>query len=102
LDIPGREMSERLRGWGREFDEPIALPEGGQLVTLRDAANYITGLPREDAELPEWQAAIEALILVVDLGGPVMFARIGVRRDLARLFDSEKPGNRPGDRSKVW
>ena len=77
-------MSERSPGWGREFDEPIALPGGGQLVTLRDAANYITGLPREDAELPEWQAAIEALILVADLGGPTMFARIGVMRALNR------------------
>ena len=27
-------------------------------------------------DAPEWQAAIEALMLVVDLGGPTMFARI--------------------------
>ena len=39
---------------------------------------------REDAELPEWQAAIEALILVVELGGPTMFARLGVMRALNR------------------
>jgi hypothetical protein len=34
--------------------------------------------------LPEWQAAIEALMLIADLGGPTMFARIGVIRALNR------------------
>jgi hypothetical protein len=30
------------RGWKRRFDEPIPLPGGRKLVTLRDAGNYIT------------------------------------------------------------
>ena len=77
-------MSERSSDWSRKFDEPIALADGGKLVTLRDAANYITGLPRANAALSEWQAAIEALMLVVELGGPTMFARIGVRRAMNR------------------
>jgi len=51
-------------------------------VTLRDAADFITEMPREDPELTEWQAAIEALILVVELDGPTMFACIGVVRAL--------------------
>jgi hypothetical protein len=34
--------------------------------------------------LPELQAAVEALRLVVELGGPTMFARIGVMRALNR------------------
>lgn len=34
--------------------------------------------------MPEWQAAIEALILVADLGGPTKFARIGVMLALYR------------------
>jgi hypothetical protein len=34
----------------------MAVP-GGKLVTLRDAANYITALPAKEAELPEWPAA---------------------------------------------
>jgi hypothetical protein len=43
---PGpREMSEHSSGWSRKFHEPIALADGGKLVTLRDAANYVTGLP---------------------------------------------------------
>src|SRR6266496_4856600 len=39
-----------------------------------------TRLPKADHEAQEWQAAMEALILVATLGGPTMFARIGVMR----------------------
>jgi hypothetical protein len=63
------------KGWQRKFEDPL-LPEGRKLVTLRDAADYITGLPKKEAALPEWQAAIEVLILVVEQNGPTMFARI--------------------------
>jgi hypothetical protein len=70
--------------WSREFDEPIPLPNGRKLIVLRDAASYITALPAKDAALPEWQAAIEALMLVVELGGPTTFARIGVMLALIR------------------
>jgi hypothetical protein len=72
------------RGWQRAFDDPIRLPEGRTLVTLHDAATYITGLPKKEAAEPEWQAAIEALMLVVELGDPTMFARIGVTKALNR------------------
>jgi len=70
--------------WSREFDEPIFLPDGESLITLRDAAAHITSLSKKEAALTEWQAAIEAMMLVVDLGGPTMFARIGVMRALNR------------------
>ena len=43
--------------WSREFGEPITLPKGHQLVTLRDAALYITKLPKAEQHLSEWQAA---------------------------------------------
>jgi hypothetical protein len=54
------------RGWSREFDDPIVLPEGEKLRALRDAANYITELPEKESAQPGWQAAIEALMLVAD------------------------------------
>ena len=72
------------RGWQRRFDEPIPLPRGRQLITLRDAGNYITKLPKADHDAAEWQAAMEALILVAELGGPTMFARIGIMQALNR------------------
>jgi hypothetical protein len=70
------------KGWQRKFEDPIALPDGRTLVTLRDAATYITALPKKEAALPEWQTAIEALMLVVERNGPTMLARIGVMRAL--------------------
>ena len=70
------------RGWQRRFDDPIALPRGRQFVTSEDAGTYITKLPKADHEAAEWQAAMQALILVATSGGPTMFARIGVMRAL--------------------
>jgi hypothetical protein len=70
-------------GWQREFEDPIPLPKGRQLVTLKDAADYIMKLPKKESELPEWQTAIEALMLC-GRGGHTMMARIGVMRALNR------------------
>ena len=72
------------RGWKRPFDDPIPLPRGRQLVTLEDAANYTQKLPEAEQLLKEWQAAVEALLLVVDLSGPTMMVRIGMLRALNR------------------
>lgn len=72
------------KGWSRAFDDPIPLPRGRQLVTLKDAGNYITKLTKAEHEAPEWQAATQALILVATRGGPTMLARIGVMRALNR------------------
>lgn len=69
------------KGWGRPFDEPIEVA-GRKLVTLLDAGEYIAGLPKKEHAAPEWQAAMQALILVAEGGGPTMFARIGIRRAL--------------------
>jgi hypothetical protein len=45
---------------------------------------YITKLPKAEHDAPEWQAAMEALLLVVENDGPTMFARIGVMKALNR------------------
>ncbi|MGV7218247.1 hypothetical protein, partial [Bradyrhizobium sp. UFLA05-112] len=62
-------------------DEPISLPDGRKLVTLLDAGEHIAAL-KAVHDRPEWQAAMEALILVAEQGGPTMFARIGIMRAL--------------------
>jgi len=84
------------------FAEPIPLPDGRELVTLRDAAPYITGLPKAQHDAPEWQAAIEALMLVVEHGGPTMFARVGVMRALnhghVREFNPDRKDHHWGRR----
>jgi hypothetical protein len=53
-------------------------------VTLKDASTYITKLPKAEHEAPEWQAAMEALILIAEHGGDPMMARIGIMRALNR------------------
>jgi len=72
------------QGWKRPFDDPIPLPRGRQLVTLEDAANYVRKLPKAERISKERQAAVEALLLVVELNGPTMMARIGMLRALNR------------------
>ena len=57
-------------GWQRKFEDPIPLPNGRQLVTLKDAADYIMKLPKTESDLPDWQVAIEALMLCSRGGGP--------------------------------
>ena len=83
-----------MADWSRAFDEPISVPRGRQLVTLKDAANYIQKLPKADQDLEEWQAAVEALLLVVELNGPTMMARIGMlralNRNVERTFNSSR------------
>jgi hypothetical protein len=51
---------------------------------LRDAAQYIAKLPKAEHDADEWQAAMQALLLVAEPDGPPMFARIGVMRALNR------------------
>ena len=88
--------------WQREFDEPIELPKGRTLITLRDAANYVIKLPKAEHDAPEWQAAMEALILVAENGGPTMLPRIGVmralNRHLERVFDPTRKEHHWGKR----
>ena len=82
------------RGWKRPFEDSIDLPRGRQLVTLADAGNYITKLPKAEHATAEWQAAMQALILVAESGGPTMLARIGIMRALSRhverVFDPSR------------
>ena len=63
------------------------LPSGKKLIALRDAAEYITELPKAEHDAEEWQAAMQALLLVAENDGPAMFARIGVMKALNRNFE---------------
>jgi hypothetical protein len=88
--------------WDRPFAEPVELPKGKKLITLRDAALYIAKLPKAEHDAEEWQAAMEALLLVAEHDGPTMFARIGVMRALnrhvERIFDPSRKDHHWGRR----
>jgi hypothetical protein len=86
------------RGWGRPFYDPIEV-NGRKLVTLLDAGEYITALSKKGHDVPEWRAAMEALLLVVERGGPTLFARIGILRALNRHY---VPEFNPKGREPHW
>jgi hypothetical protein len=50
--------------WDKLFSEPILLADGRKLRTLRDAAIYITALPKVERDAAPWQTAAELLLLV--------------------------------------
>ena len=52
--------------WFKRFVDPIVLPDGRKLLTLRDAAEYITELPKAEHDAADWQVAMETLLLVAD------------------------------------
>ena len=87
-----------MKGWQTKFDEPIPLPNRKPLVTLRDAALYITKLPKAEHDAKEWQAAMQALLLVANMTGQGCSAR-AVRS--ARSTGDKKPAQiMPHDESK--
>ena len=70
------------------------LPSGRKLTTLRDAAQFITKLPKAEHDADEWQTAMQALLLVAERDGPTMFARIGMMRALHRRQPKAAPAPR--------
>ena len=89
---------ELPQGWKRPFDDPIPLPGGGRLVTLRDAADYVMQLPKAEQDLMEWQTAIGSLIGAAEGRDFLMHARIGMLRALnrhvERVFDATRQETR--------
>ena len=82
------------RGWNQPFEDPVSLPNGRQLVTLKDTANYIMKLSKVGQKLPEWQTATAALILVAERNGHTIQERIGVLKALNRgKQDRREPRN---------
>ena len=83
-------------------DGSTNLSRGRQLVTLQDVGTYITKLPKAENEATEWQAAMDALILVATSGGPTMFARIGfmwaLNRSHVREFNPDRKDHHWGRR----
>jgi hypothetical protein len=88
-------LEERI--WYRginDFSIQSNFAQRRKLVTLRDAALYITKLPKAEHDTEEWRTAMEALLLVAESGGPTMFARIGVMRALNRRRPEAAPAPR--------
>jgi hypothetical protein len=90
---------ERWDVMGPTILRPNRIAQWQEARHLRDAANYITKLPKAEHDAAEWQAAMEAPLPVAESGGPTMFARIGVMRALNRHV--ERKFN-PDRKEKHW
>jgi hypothetical protein len=88
------------RGWGRTFDDPIPLPSGGELRTLRDSGNYISKLSKREHNAPAWLAAMATLLLEVEhgeAGADPMMARIA----MIQALYAGKPVSTPEPRRRA-
>jgi hypothetical protein len=63
--------------WFKRFIDPIILPDGRKLLTLRDAAEYITALPKAEHDAVDWQVAMETLLLVAERNAPTCWRGLG-------------------------
>lgn len=68
--------------WSARFEDPVQLPGGGQLATLRDAATFILELAPADQEHQAWQLAAQTLFDAAHGRDFIMHARIAVLRAL--------------------
>jgi hypothetical protein len=59
-------------------------PTGAKLQTYREAAEYITALPKAEQDAAEWQIAMETLLLVAERNAPETLARIAIMKALDR------------------
>jgi hypothetical protein len=70
-------------GWKRPFDEPIPLPRGRELATLRDSGEYIAAPPQSEQQQANWHTAAEMLMQAAEGRGLLMFADVAVRQALS-------------------
>jgi len=91
--------------WDQRFSEPIVVPEGRTLTTLRDAGTYISRLPKAEHEATEWQTAVQCLMQAADNAAPIEFAHIGMLQALnrhdERVFDTSGKKHHWGRRRLV-
>jgi hypothetical protein len=70
---------------------------------ISDMVRVAPAAAEHDAD--EWQAAMQALLLVAELNGPPMLARIGVmralNRNVERVFDPSRKDHHWGRRRKL-
>jgi hypothetical protein len=88
-----------VKGWQRRFEQPIALPDGRHLVTLRDAGNYLASLSAKEAALPHWQTAARELLISAERGGIILLSQWAM---LQAIHQGEKSVFNPDRKEHHW
>ena len=71
--------------WDSRFAEPIELPGGVRLASLREAiVHLVNTIPSSERGMPVVLTAAELITSAADHGGPIEFARIATLRAINR------------------
>jgi hypothetical protein len=74
-----------VAGRARKFDEPIELPDGRKLRTLKEAIAWLAKeIPKSEHAMPKVQAAARMVTEAAENNGPMIFARMGVLQAINR------------------
>jgi hypothetical protein len=92
------------RGWQREFEDPILLPDGTELRTLREAISYLAkAVPTSERNTPAVTTAAQMLTYAAERENAwLFFARIAtlqaIHRNEVRVFNSDRKDHHWGKR----
>jgi hypothetical protein len=80
--------------WDSRFAEPIEMPSGVKLASLRDAiVHLVNTVPSSERGTPVILTAAELITSAAERGGPIEFARIAtlraLNRHMARVLDPD-------------
>jgi hypothetical protein len=91
--------------WSREFEEPIPLPDGKRLNTLREAVAYLAkAVPKSERDMSAVTTAAEMLTSAAEKQDVawMMFARIAtlraIHRNEVRVFNPDRKDHHWGRR----
>ena len=81
--------------WDSRFPEPIDLPGGVRLASLREAiVHLVNTVPSSERGTPVILTAAEMIVSAAERGGPIDFARIAtlraVNRHVERVFNPDR------------
>jgi hypothetical protein len=86
--------------WDSRFAEPIELPSGVRLASLRDAiVHLVNTVPSSERGTPVILTAAELITSAAERGGPIEFARIATLRAINR---HAVPAFNPRSQRSAW
>jgi hypothetical protein len=89
--------------WDQRFADPIVLPDGVKLASLREAIEHLVkAVPSSERTMPTVLTAAEMLTLAAEHACPVEFARIAtlqaLNRHAERVFNPDRKDHHWGRR----